>query len=301
MTSSSRSRRRRSRAPSTGSSSTCSRPGSASTSSPTRWPPAASSSATSPRPPSSSRVVETMRAHGELHRAAAVGDPGARLARRGPRGPPAAQDDRPHRLPGHRAPDGAGRHAAAARSAGRRPVPTASTTPDRGREADCRPPRTSASDVPIGRDTVPQGASLRSLATSGESRSSPEDPSSTEVSHVPSPGDEHGSRRAAASAREPGRFLEAEVARPAPAARRAPAQLRVPWSSGCSTRSAPWSRVTAQNERLGADPARGPRPDHDPQGGGRPAGPAAGRLRHLPRAATTTTPSTSSPAAASCG
>ncbi len=30
------------------------------------------------------------------------------------------------------------------------------------------------------------------------------------------------------------------------------------------------------------DAARGPRPDHDPQGGGRPARAAAGRLRHLP-------------------
>ena len=49
------------------------------------------------------------------------------------------------------------------------------------------------------------------------------------------------------------------------------------------------------------DPARGPRPDHDAQGGGRPARPAAGRLRHLPRRATRTTPSTCSPAAASCG
>ena len=39
-----------------------------------------------------------------------------------------------------------------------------------------------------------------------------------------------------------------------------------------------------QNERLAADAARGARPDHDAQGGGRPAGPAAGRLRHLPRA-----------------
>ena len=47
-------------------------------------------------------------------------------------------------------------------------------------------------------------------------------------------------------------------------------------------------------------PARGPRPDRRPQGGDRPAGPAAVRLRRLPGARTTTAPSTSSPVAASC-
>ena len=78
------------------------------------------------------------------------------------------------------------------------------------------------------------------------------------------------------------RFLEAEVtdlrrrlddapgrlARPRAAARRRPALA--------GGRDLP--------ERAARpDPARGPRPDHEAQGGGRPAGPAAGRLRHLPR------------------
>ncbi|VXB54764.1 hypothetical protein NOCARDAX2BIS_230198 [Nocardioides sp. AX2bis] len=42
-----------------------------------------------------------------VHRAARLGVAGARLARGGPRGPPGALDDRPHRLPGDGAPDGA--------------------------------------------------------------------------------------------------------------------------------------------------------------------------------------------------
>ena len=43
-----------------------------------------------------------------FHRAGRVGVPRAGLARRGPGGTARAQDDRPHRLPGDRAPDGAG-------------------------------------------------------------------------------------------------------------------------------------------------------------------------------------------------
>ena len=48
------------------------------------------------------------------------------------------------------------------------------------------------------------------------------------------------------------------------------------------------------------DAARGARPDRRAQGGDRPAGPAAERLRRVPRGVTRTARSTSSPAAASC-
>ena len=96
---------------STGSSSTCSRPGSASTRSPTRSCPAGSSAPTSPPPPSSAARRDAPRPR-RLHRAAAVGVAGARLARRGARGPARPQDDRPHRLPRHRPPDVAGGAAA---------------------------------------------------------------------------------------------------------------------------------------------------------------------------------------------
>ena len=56
-----------------------------------------------------SRFVETVRRARRVHRAAGLGVAGARLARRGPRRTPRSQDDRPHRLPGHRPPDGPGR------------------------------------------------------------------------------------------------------------------------------------------------------------------------------------------------
>ena len=68
-----------------------------------------------------------------VHRAAAVGVAGARLARGGPRRAPRAQDDRPHRLPRHRAPDGAGGAAARARPAARPRAPTVPTTTARAR------------------------------------------------------------------------------------------------------------------------------------------------------------------------
>ena len=90
-----------------------------------------------------------------------------------------------------------------------------------------------------------------------------------------------GRRPAAPALRRPGR-----LPRPRAAARRHPALAR---------------RGHLPERAPRPDPARGPRPDHEAQGGGRPAGPAAGRLRHLPRPATTTTRSTCSPAAASCG
>ena len=90
-------------AASTASSSTCSRPGSASTPSPRPSCPAASSSATSPRRPSCPGSPRRIRDARQLHRAGGLGVPRARLAPRGPRRPPAAPHDRPHRLPGHHA------------------------------------------------------------------------------------------------------------------------------------------------------------------------------------------------------
>ena len=48
-----------------------------------------------------------------LHRAGRLGVAGPRLARRGARRPARPRDDRPHRVPGHRPPDGPGPEAAA--------------------------------------------------------------------------------------------------------------------------------------------------------------------------------------------
>ncbi len=59
-----------------------------------------------------SRVAEAIRATGHVHRAAVVGDDGARLARAGSRGAPRPPHDRPHRLPAHR-PSPRARHGAA--------------------------------------------------------------------------------------------------------------------------------------------------------------------------------------------
>ena len=101
---------RRARRPAawTGSCWTCSRPGSASTWWPTRWSPAASSSRTSRRPPSSARIVETLRAHGEFTEP----QPWETLVRdwhvEGLAVRPGPHDERAHRVPGHRPPDGPG-------------------------------------------------------------------------------------------------------------------------------------------------------------------------------------------------
>ena len=59
-----------------------------------------------------SRFVETRAGARRLHRAPGLGVAGARLARRGARRPPGPLDDRPHGVPGHRPPDGAGAAAA---------------------------------------------------------------------------------------------------------------------------------------------------------------------------------------------
>ena len=76
------------------------------------------------------RMVETLRVHGGFTEPEAdrVADPG--LARRGARDPAQARDGRPHRLPDHRSPAGAGRHRAYANVARLR-ARTARITPDR--------------------------------------------------------------------------------------------------------------------------------------------------------------------------
>ena len=78
-------------------------------------------------------------------------------------------------------------------------------------------------------------------------------------------------------------FLEAEVADLRRRLADAPGSARALDQRLLDTQRS-LAAVTSQNERLAADPARGPRPDRHPQGGGRPAGAAADRLRHLPQA-----------------
>ena len=79
------------------------------------------------------------------------------------------------------------------------------------------------------------------------------------------------------------RFLEAEVGPTCAAVWPTPGQSR-----GLELRLADTQRslaaVTSPERAARPDAARGARPDHEAQGGGRPAGPAAGRLRHLPAA-----------------
>ena len=77
------------------------------------------------------------------------------------------------------------------------------------------------------------------------------------------------------------RFLEAEVTDLRRRLGDAPGHSR-----GLELRLADTQRslaaVTVPERAARRDAARGARPDHEAQGGGRPAGPAAGRLRHLP-------------------
>ena len=91
----------------------------------------------------------------------------------------------------------------------------------------------------------------------------------------------HGQSAATSSPTRCG-FLEAEVTDLRRRLSDAPAQTR-----GLELRLADTQRSLVGRHRperaARPDPARGARPDHDAQGGGRPAGPAAGRLRHLPR------------------
>ena len=58
------------------------------------------------------RIVETLRAHGEFTEPQPWETLVRELARRGPGDPSGAQDERPHRLPGHRPPDVARHHRA---------------------------------------------------------------------------------------------------------------------------------------------------------------------------------------------
>ena len=79
------------------------------------------------------------------------------------------------------------------------------------------------------------------------------------------------------------RFLEAEVDRPAPPAGRRARPLPRP-RAPARRHPALAGRRHVPERAPRPDAARGPRPDHEAQGGGRPARPAAGRLRHLPPA-----------------
>ena len=82
-------------------------------------------------------------------------------------------------------------------------------------------------------------------------------------------------------AHEPGALPRGRGHRPSPACQRR--TDRLPWPRAATGRRAALARRRDLAERAaGPDPARGTRPDHEAQGGGRPAGPAAGRLRHLP-------------------
>ena len=83
---------------------------------------AASCARTSPPPPSCSRFVETLRAHGGFTEPQAWESLVRELARRGSRRAPAALDERAHRVPRHRPPDGPG---AAPPRKNRRPAPGA--------------------------------------------------------------------------------------------------------------------------------------------------------------------------------
>ena len=130
----------------TGSSSTCSRRGSASTSSPSALSPGgvfcAYVATTTQLSPLRGDAAGTRR----VHRAARLGVAGARLARRGPGGPSGPPDDRAHRLPGHRPTDGAGVQRApeeapprARRLRRRLPrAPTASSVPRNSTDDRCR-------------------------------------------------------------------------------------------------------------------------------------------------------------------
>ena len=77
-----------------------------------------------------------------VHRAPALGDPGPGLARRGAGGTARAQDERPHRVPGHGSPDGA---------RPRRPGQEAPSGPGRLRSRTTRAPagRTAAEVLPV--------------------------------------------------------------------------------------------------------------------------------------------------------
>ncbi len=79
----------------------------------------------------------------------------------------------------------------------------------------------------------------------------------------------------------PGRLPRGRGRRPPSPPGREPGPL--PRSRAAAGRDPALARRGHRPERAARpDPARGPRPDHDAEGGGRPARAAAGRLRHLP-------------------
>ena len=77
------------------------------------------------------------------------------------------------------------------------------------------------------------------------------------------------------------RFLEAEVSDLRLRLSESPTGLARP-RAPARRRAALAGRADLAERAPRPDPARGARPDHEAQGGGRPARPAAGRLRHLP-------------------
>ena len=116
----------------TGSSWTCSRPGSASTPLQTCWSPAASSAVTSLRRPRLARTVETLRDARRVHRAGVLGVDDPDLARRGARRPARSSHDRAYRVPGDFPAAGARTVAPPRR---RRPAPGRRTTEGNDRSA----------------------------------------------------------------------------------------------------------------------------------------------------------------------
>ena len=83
-------------------------------------------------------------------------------------------------------------------------------------------------------------------------------------------------------ARESGAFPGGRGRRPPPPASSTHPDTRAASSSGSPTPSALVGRGDVAERALGPDLARGPGPDHEAQGGGRPAGAAARRVRHVP-------------------
>ncbi len=259
----------------TGSSSTCSRRGSASTPPPRRCAPAASSCAYVATTTQLSRFVETVRLHGgftepqpweslvrDWHVEGLAVRPGHKMightaflvtARRmAPGQRPPVKRRRP--APGAYGPDYTG------------PRPPGVPAEDQpGGLAD--PPRTGGSNRDQHRPVMPCRVTLTRVGSKAQEVAS----MSTIQQRGPEP------RRA----REPGALPGGRGLRPAPPAERRPRSL--PRAGAAARRRAALARRGDLAERASRrHPARGPRPDHEAQGGGRPAGPAAGRLRHLP-------------------
>ena len=158
---------------STGSSSTCSRRGSASTRSPTRWCPGARLRLRRDDHPAEPDRRDAARPR-QVHRAARLGVAGPRLARRGSRGPARAPDDRPHRVPGHRPP---ARRRGPAAAEERRPAPGAYGVDYTGPRPPDLPP------VPTGTRTTPDATRLPAVFRN-VTRHARSFPTSAECSHA---------------------------------------------------------------------------------------------------------------------